>query len=268
MALATPVSAGGGAGGGADPDGSGGFATVLGSGSSTGSSGATGSGGAGGGSGGGSSGCPGGYRVDSFPVNDLSTGASITNCDVYCGAVFLATVSPCSGGASAGAGAPRITGADVAQQALARFRLRTPSPAMWPEPYRLVVRWPVELWRAGGWEAQSATAAAGGLSATVTARPQRVTWTMGDGGSVSCTTAGRPATEGGTSGCSYTYQRSSAGKPGDAFKVIVSVTFAASWTATDGTSGALGPLTSPAGSVTVQVGEVQAVNTPAPGGRG
>lgn len=277
VALATPVSAGGGASGGADPDGSGGFANVIRSGGATGpggdgSGGSTGSGGATGGSGGGgSSGCPGGYRVSSFPVNDLTTGASFTSCDVFCGVTFLANLWPCptgGGGASGGAATPKITGADLAQQAVARFRLATPALAMWPEPDRLIVRWPVQLWLAGGWEPQSATASAAGLSATVTAKPQRVTWTMGDGGSVSCSTAGRPATQSGTSGCSYTYQGSSAGKPGDAYRVSATVTFAASWTATDGTSGDLGPLTSPAGSVSVQVGEVQAVNTPAPGGRG
>lgn len=139
---------------------------------------------------------------------------------------------------------------------------------MWPEPDRLVVQWPVQLWLTGGWEPQSATASAGGLSATVTARPERVTWTMGDGGSVTCSTAGSPASRGGGSDCSYTYKVSSAGRAGDAYRVSVAVTFAATWRATDGTGGDLGPLTSPAGSVTVQVGEVQAVNTPASGGGG
>ena len=270
LVLARPASAGGGAAGGADPDGSGASVGVGVPGSPGATEGGTGGGGGGaGGTGGGGSGCPGGYRVDQFLVNDLNTGASITACDIYCGSIFLVTKSPCAGGAGGGANAaPRITGADVAQQALARFRLRSPSPAMWPEPDRLVVQLPVQLWLAGGWEEQSATASVGGLSATVTARPQRVTWTMGDGGSVSCSTAGRPATPGGGTGCSYTYKASSAGRTGDAYQVSVAVTFAAAWSATDGTSGDLGLLTSPAGSVTVQVGEVQAVNTPAPGGGG
>ena len=50
---------------------------------------------------------------------------------------------------------------------------------------------PVWLWTQP-WTAQSATASAGGISVTVTAKISKVTWAMGDGSKVVCATRGTP----------------------------------------------------------------------------
>jgi len=134
---------------------------------------------------------------------------------------------------------------------------------MAPLPDRLVVQFPTWLW-VDGWKAQSATAAVPGLSATVTAAPATVVWNMGDGGAVTCNGPGTaydpsvPA-EQQTTSCSYTYGRSSAGQPGNSYDGTVTITYGASWTATNGSGGNLGALTVSA-QFTARVGEIQAIN--------
>ncbi|TMQ92738.1 hypothetical protein ETD83_26725 [Actinomadura soli] len=44
-------------------------------------------------------------------------------------------------------------------------------------------------------------------------------------------------------GCSYTFQRSSAHQPGGAYRVRVTVTWSGTWRGSDGSSGVLPPLT-------------------------
>ncbi len=113
------------------------------------------------------------------------------------------------------------------------------------------------------WQAYSATAEAGAVGATVTARPVRSEWTMGDGGRTVCAGPGvewrRGMTEDGTY-CSYTYRRSSVGEPGGTFTLTVTVHFEVAWSSSTGAGGPLGALTRSA-STQVRVGEIQAVNT-------
>ena len=168
-----------------------------------------------------------------------------------------------AGGNAPAAAAPVITGADLAQQAFGSFKLATPVPKMAP-PGELVVQFPTWLW-VEGWQPQTATAAVPGLSATVTAAPTKVVWTMGDGGSVTCAGPGTPydpsiPAEQQSTNCSYTYHVSSAGQPGNAYQGSVTISYGASWTATDGTGGNLGALTATA-PFTARVGEIQAINT-------
>jgi hypothetical protein len=161
--------------------------------------------------------------------------------------------------------APQITGGDLARQAYASFKLSAPIPQMAPQSDKLVVQFPTWLW-VGGWKAQTATASVPGLSATVTAAPTKAVWNLGDGGSVTCKGPGtpydpsRPADQQSTD-CSYTYQQSSAGQPGDAYQGSVTVSYGATWTATDGSGGNLGLLTTTA-PFTARVGEIQAIGTP------
>jgi hypothetical protein len=111
----------------------------------------------------------------------------------------------------------------------------------------------------------TATAAVPGLTATVTATPTSVTWTMGDGGRVTCAGPGTPydpATpfEQQSTTCSYTYHTSSAAQPGNVYAGRVAISYGASWTATDGTGGNLGALTATA-TFAARVGEIQGINS-------
>jgi hypothetical protein len=160
--------------------------------------------------------------------------------------------------------APAVTGADLATRAFSSFRVSAPVPHMAPAPNRVVVQLATWLW-VDGWRRQTATATVPGLTATVTAVPTKVTWMMGDGGRVTCTGPGTPYDpnrpyEDQSTDCSYAYHKSSAGQPGDAYTGSVAISYGTSWAATDGTGGALAPLTATA-TFTVRVGEIQAINS-------
>jgi hypothetical protein len=207
----------------------------------------------------------GGLPVTAQPgdVNPL-TGAPVkpgsTLEDIYCNGVLLTVVVVPPGGA--GPAVPRITGAQLAQQAFSRFKVTAPTPVL--SPAKAVVNYPTWLWLQGGWSPQSATATVPGLSATVTAAPSKVVWDMGDGGQVTCTGPGThynpnlPDAAQHTD-CSYTYAKSSAGTSGGSFTATVTVYFGASWRATDGTAGQLGTVTGVA-NFPVTVEQIEAVN--------
>jgi len=180
--------------------------------------------------------------------------------DVYCNGVLLTVVVVPPGG---GAAVPQITGAQLARRAFSSFKLRAPTPAL--SPAKAVVNYPTWLWLQGGWGKQSATATVPGLSATVTATPTRVVWSMGDGGQVTCAGPGTPyepelADSAQRTDCAYTYAKSSADAPGGSFTATATVYFGASWTATDGTAGELGTVTGVT-DFPVIVEQIEAVNT-------
>ena len=142
-----------------------------------------------------------------------------------------------------------------------------------PEPQ--VVRAPpgpsfvnFKTWLAvANWSNQSASASAGGLTSTVTAVPQRVTWEMGPPGAiVVCNGPGErydPSVpdEWQDTDCGYTYLRSSAGVgSNNAYTARATVTYRATWSATDGTGGVIGTV-SRSTTFSVQVAEIQALNT-------
>lgn len=89
---------------------------------------------------------------------------------------------------------------------------------------------------------------AGPVWATVSAAAVRMVWRPGDGSTVTCLTAGTPLTDpnqgmNGSPDCGYTYRRTSATQPGGVYRVQVSITWAVTWVGSDGTHGALAPLT-------------------------
>jgi len=132
----------------------------------------------------------------------------------------------------------------------------------------LLVRLETWIW-ATNWAEVSRTAEVGGVVATVTARPVRMTWDF---------TPRRPDpdTEGGCAGpgtpydpskrpeeqstaCSVTFRHSSAGEPGAAYEGHITVIYEVSWTSNVGAGGSLG--TVPRTTVMpVRVGEQQALN--------
>lgn len=155
--------------------------------------------------------------------------------------------------------------AALAAQALASIDV--PAPAIETSPAadrRLYVQVPTWLWVDDAWwRTYSATASAGGVSATVTARPVRALWSTGDGGAVTCAGPGapwRPGAPEDATDCHHVYRHSSAGRAGDTYPLSVTVDFEVAWTSTVGAGGSLGGI-SRSSSRAVEVGEIQALET-------
>lgn len=144
--------------------------------------------------------------------------------------------------------ASAVTPASVAQTALARAPWPPITVRMNPPASRLLVRFPTWLHLDSGWQTVTASASVGGVSATVTARPEWARWDMGDGQAVTCHGPGTgydPALSWsdnvGRRDCTYTYSRSSARSPGARFTVAVTIHYAVTWTTTGvGGGGSLG----------------------------
>jgi hypothetical protein len=154
-----------------------------------------------------------------------------------------------------------------ALRASAQEELRLPSPRVgMSPPGEQVVHVASWLWLDGDiWRPHSSSASAGGVTATVTATPTRTRWDMGNGEVVLCDGPGTPydpsrddASQSTT--CSYTYRNSSAGRPGNAYPVTVTVEWQLGWTVTGAPGGGALPGLTTSTSTAVPVGEVQALN--------
>jgi hypothetical protein len=153
----------------------------------------------------------------------------------------------------------------LAQQALASVGIAAPVISTSPSAAdRLYVQVPTWLWVDNSWwRPYEATARAGRVTSTVSARPVQTSWSLGDGTSVTCAGPGRPWQPGlaeSSADCVHTYTVSSAGRPGGAFDLRATVTFAVSWSSNTGQGGTL-PAISRTSEVAVRVGEIQAIGT-------
>jgi hypothetical protein len=172
------------------------------------------------------------------------------------------------GGAPPAGGAPPVLPAPGALAQLAVRYLRLPDPVIRssPAPGALqLTRLPVWLWvAANAWQPQSKTAEVPGESVTATATPVSAAWSMGDGTTVTCKGPGTPYGGGNPAAasptCGYTYDQSSAGQPGGAYRVTVTITWDITWQGTGGAGGALAPLQTVA-AAQFRVAESQALNT-------
>jgi hypothetical protein len=160
---------------------------------------------------------------------------------------------------------PSLTPEELALQAVKQVRRQLPAVAVGFNPPGLQVVWkPTWLWvEPASWRPVTATASAPGVTASVTATPQRVTWAMGDGAQVVCDGPGTPydsSQAGQEPACGHTYQQSSARQPGGAYPVTATVTYQVSWEAVGAPGGGpLPPITS-INEFPLQVTEVQALN--------
>jgi len=112
---------------------------------------------------------------------------------------------------------------------------------------------------------QTSTVGVPGVSVTVTAEPQSVTWDMGDGSSVVCNGAGTPydpsrpeASQ--STNCSHTYRRSSAGRAGQSYRVTATTSYAVSFTVSGAPGGGPLPAVQRSSSVDLRVAEGQVLN--------
>jgi hypothetical protein len=157
--------------------------------------------------------------------------------------------------------------AELARQARDKMTLLGARIGSTPGPNKPgLVGMPVWLWNNKSqttWGPNTATAAVPGLSVTATARVTKITYSMGDGGSVTCTTAGTPYKKsyGGkpSPDCGYRYTKVSTNQSGGKFTVTATSTWEITWQASTGENGTL-PDEIRTSNTTARVGELQVVN--------
>ncbi|MFD8494977.1 hypothetical protein [Amycolatopsis sp. NPDC059657] len=152
--------------------------------------------------------------------------------------------------------------AELAQMARKQLRLPTPTIAANPAGDQLV-NLPTWMWLSGGWGPVSATASVPGVSVTAVATPTSVSWSMGDGTTVTCRGAGTPFRAGSdpkasSPDCGHTYRISSARQAGQAFPVAATVHWTISWSGA-GQGGTFPDMTT-TGDAAFRVAESQALN--------
>jgi hypothetical protein len=105
----------------------------------------------------------------------------------------------------------------------------------------------------------TASASAGGITVTATARVDRITWDMGDGTTLVCRTAGTPYEPAfgmrQSPDCGHVYERSSAREPGERYTVTATSDWVITW-AGAGQTGTI-RLNGLSRSVAIAVGEAQ-----------
>ncbi|MDI5974035.1 hypothetical protein POF50_032620 [Streptomyces sp. SL13] len=158
----------------------------------------------------------------------------------------------------------RFSPGEIALQVVSSLRLPAPGMRMSPDlASAQVVHVPTWMWiDRAAWRPISKTVRVPGVAVTATAVPQRVVWSMGDGGSVSCDGPGTPyspefASASGSPDCGYVYPRSSAGGPDGEFTVTAAVVWNVSWQG-NGRGGRIPGLMTTA-RCAVRVAEVQGV---------
>ncbi|WP_031510907.1 hypothetical protein [Streptomyces megasporus] len=154
----------------------------------------------------------------------------------------------------------------LAQQALDKMALRGPDIISPTSAGRYSVG--VPMWLQVGRSATTygpnrASASAGGVTVTATARVTRIVWDMGDGSSVTCTGPGSPYRKGygmrSSPDCGHRYTTTSASRSSGRFTVTATSTWQVQWTATTGESGEV--TTTRQSEVAIGVGEAQAVGS-------
>ena len=163
-----------------------------------------------------------------------------------------------------------VNPAVLAQQALGMIRFPHPSGDRSPRQMLLYQGYPFTyvnlytfFWTSGAsWRTLSATASAGGVSATVTATPVELVFDPGNGGTaVSCDGPGRPWTSADRNGaptgdaCAYRYMTVTTSPITSTQTIVWKIT----WTGAGGTAGQI-PSLSTSTSGRLQVLQIQVVN--------
>ncbi|MGW6755540.1 ATP/GTP-binding protein [Streptomyces sp. NPDC055006] len=164
------------------------------------------------------------------------------------------------------AAAPAVDPEVLAREAVDKMRLSGPDIASPRAAGKYTVGVPVWLWvhqSPSTFGPISATASAGGVTVTATAKVKRIVWRLGDGGTVTCAGPGTPykASFGmkDSPSCGHRYTKTSADAPGAKFALTATSTWVVDWQVAGG-GGETGQLTEVRQSqAQVAVGEVQVV---------
>lgn len=186
------------------------------------------------------------------------------------GTTYYLNFRICTDGTATPVWIPQLSARDLAGLARDDVRRQLPNPSIGlaPAAERGVVHLGTWVWTTTPWRPVTATATIPGLAATVTATPTRLRFDPGDGskgtGPLTCTGPGQPwqPVDGDDtpSACMYTYGHASSLHPTGRWPATLSIDWAVSYAATDGTSGGLGTITT-ATAQPVTVGEIQALVT-------
>lgn len=159
----------------------------------------------------------------------------------------------------------QVDPAVLAQQAVDKMLLKGPRIGITPKPGgKGVVGMPVYMWTGKGaatYGPNQASATAGAVTVTATAKVSKIVWTMGDGTAVTCTTAGTPySAEYGkkpSPDCGHRYTQPSSSTESGKYHVTATSTWTVDWTG----GGQTGQLTEIRDSaVDITVAEVQVLN--------
>lgn len=160
---------------------------------------------------------------------------------------------------------PVVDPQELATQARNTLALPAPDIRLNPAPPQdQLVNLATWMWLAN-WAPANSQASVPGVTVTVTAQPDRVIWDMGNGEQVVCAGPGTPydmsrPEEAQHSDCTYTYRRSSAGRPNEAYVITATVEWSASWAVAGAPGGGSLPGLRRSSSVPVRVAEIQAIN--------
>ncbi|MFJ9729432.1 ATP/GTP-binding protein [Streptomyces sp. NPDC101209] len=165
--------------------------------------------------------------------------------------------------ADGAANVPAVDPVVVAQQAVGKMLLAGPDIASPRAAGKYTVGVPMWMWvnqSATTYGPNTATATAGGVTVTATAKVSKIVWSMGDGASITCGGPGTPytASEGMVQSptCGHVYAMTSGGARNGKFPVTATSTWAINWQG----GGQAGQLTEVRQTnVQVAVGEVQVV---------
>jgi hypothetical protein len=158
-----------------------------------------------------------------------------------------------------------VTPAQLAARAIRALPMGKPQIGVVPESTgRGLVGLPVWMWTAVGettWGPVSRTASVPGLAVTARAEVKQIVWSMGDGGSVTCTTAGtpyQPSFEGTKSpDCGWKYERPS--PPGGRYTITATSTWSIEWWVVVGGGETGDASVTRQAQTTVQIDELQVV---------
>ncbi|WP_328457577.1 ATP/GTP-binding protein [Streptomyces sp. NBC_00386] len=158
---------------------------------------------------------------------------------------------------------PQLDPQDLAQRAVDAMTLLGPDIASPRAAGEYTVGVPMWMWvnqSATTYGPNTASASAGGVTVTATAKVSKIVWSMGDGASVSCNDPGTPYTA--SSGmaqsptCGHVYSKTSAGGQSGKFPVTATSTWTINWQGGE-QAGQLTEVRQT--NVQVAVGEVQVV---------
>lgn len=162
--------------------------------------------------------------------------------------------------------APVIDPEALARRAAASMRLTGPAVASPRAAGTYVVGMPMWMWANPSPNTTGpilASATAGGVTVTATAKVSTVRWAMGDGTTVTCNGPGTPYTpdrgKAMSPDCGHRYQRTAHDKPGEKYRGTATATWTITWTAPALGDGGQFAETR-ATEWTARVGEVQVVN--------
>jgi len=152
----------------------------------------------------------------------------------------------------------------LAQQAYAKITLKGAQIGIAPDTNGAgLVGMPVWMWTTVSpqtWGPVTASESAGALTVTITGRAKNITWAMGDGTTVTCTSPGTPfkAGNGGqrSPDCGHVYTAPSRTKPGGRYTVVATTAWEVTWVG-GGRSGVIN--TTRTSQTTVQIDELQVV---------